>query len=895
MKSLFKLHSDSDLITSLSPNPPPPLPASTPSGLSTKKSYSNLNSRPLMHTSQRKYSLNTFAEEIAEYQAHPYLRSQSVSTTVCPLNVSKHPECLKTQKKSQENAQKPLASSATQHQEQGINMFKNVFRNASLPVTQGELSDTGTIKVPEFSPSRRFRSNTINVHATPSTVNTLVTTSLSPTEKEKLSVVTRQPEQVGKSFTPDFMSVSGIPKRPLSKFAPHVSLLDPISPLSPITLQSHASVHEVKNELPSPALTQRNDEPTLEAKTTPAFEPFDQYLAKTIALMDRSPKLMSSSKWFLPSPTLEHSSNEKNKRLSKSFLAPKLPKRQSSLPLQHSPDLLYHQDDPLSTFPGPSAFTLSVTSPDLRLISDDMSESTSRGASTSSMFDHGSNKSSLSSNEAPLLFLEQKVYPESNLNPLVYPPLDSEKLRQYRLDSSASQPYNFEYRQEKSVETAEVPRSTSPCPSPRTETLRGTQGGLFQPVPVSASSFSESHLPGQLSKTSHRPLDYSAEVNPYLEHAGVAHASQKKGSSGSLNKELPSVPPISRPEFRRGRSDSTNQPTSYYEWDAIHANLSALNSNIGKWSQQEQGSSRGQVPKNNGNANRPVMNDWKTTCQLQRSQEQHSRGMPAKHASQKLNAPRAVNIANMERVSPSPSQQSRYNRPAMHHEQVPVRPKHVELLAPNSPSSVYSSVYSEAPTETSSPAFLFMKLQRSQYQYHSSNPDLFSEKQPVGLNIHAQQTHHIDVISGETSPKSKSVPSLLFDNENSPVTGDDYMMAVTVVDKKSSNWKNFPTASKGLFNERRHRFMSTAGPSSSAPQEEDSIPWLSQSTGPNHPRGSSQAHAPQPEEARPPFRGRSMSVAAGGFPQSQEESQHSLFESMRRRLRKPSINKLRHN
>lgn len=1047
MKGLFKIHSSSDLITSLSPNPPPPPHMNAYPRAPIKKSHTTgpdykpqnpyyptvatgAQFKPLPNPSNKHpQHYNPYSSEYGHASIQPPAPSDRRPSQVTPFYERKRrPSARSSSRTRDESTETDFYSNGSRDNlaQTRTRTPLSVSSRGPTPISVNSRGQTPLSNSSKENVSKEGTSNSIfpQVKSCKSNNSTPAMVEENKTAEDSASASLIQSKLASQSNSADSTNIttaSPIPNciSPLKiaslitvassvsgqygQLNTHFNLLEPISPISPIILHPDDSFCDAC-KIPTSNNSRLQGASSIDDNSMQIIEPFERYLVDTLAAIDNSPNLNSSSKWFLPSPTLENSYKENNKRLSRSFTAPRISKRQSSLPIQRSPNSPNQNSS--STFNSPEPAQFPTFTAINHSISDSASVSSSRGASTSSTLGHKSASSSFSSNEASSIVIDDRKAHVLHLqSPIMPSGFDYERFHQLRVEGTKQKPYTFEYRITEVEQNPDMTSSeqTPLCASPRTGSYGETheRPEFKQDIEYSQSCIPTSlHAPELDDTLSHSCLSpkskhviISAPFVSELKHSvdglrprfesvpipsGRTPLLQSQyvstGSLGSLrpsnlkqetdtgkvlcahnvntgvttkqilirdnetppsltkinersiflNKDLP-VTPTREPTILqppRGRFHQGNQPVSYYEWDAIHANLSMISSNIDKWDEIENdiqdllnGSqykvpecSSSVTPKSSGR-----IQDMQDGRKISTSRHTTSA------SSQESGAPRAVSMKNMERIIPcqsiiSPSQRQCKVTPLLNasmgideEELLPPPMKSSILLAsPSSPSSVYSDPPPQSNLTLSLPNIPHPIVQ---HQYDNSYQELIQDKPPFGLNIHTTKKSHVNNLTDmHSSPtRSRSVPSLLFDSDSKEVTDDDYLQAVTVIDKKAtpsfSAWNNFPAASKHLFSERRPRFMSTAAPSTSAPSEENSFPWLSHTNQYESPYGAlgkmQDRGFPLTQDGEVgPFATSSSKVPLSALQQQQQPNTQenlSRLDTWRRKLRKPSINMLRHN
>lgn len=978
------MHYSSDIITSLLPNPPPqphvglnppnPNKGSNPSARQHSFDTNSAIRLATTHGSPLMGGVKTRTHSESNERPHPRHRPELKKHSLSSPNI--HQETTFHQKK-----RRPSIKVSTKP-------FKQSHDNITLDSVHEKTCTESNYKqqpTEEPMPPAQHKERRRRPHTSSS-----VTAGLSPLKIASL------------------LNISGSTDSPFGPYNTHINLLEPISPISPIIL--HHQVDPLPKTV-TPTGSQKRPSKlvlSLESANSPSAEHFEKYLVDTLAVIDTSPSINTNSKWFLPSPTLE-SSHERNKRLSKSsYAAPKIAQRQSSLPIQRS------ETSPVSPFnsPLPGQLPIFLSHVQNTYDHDLASVGSSRGASTSSTFDHKSTNSSFSSNDTSVTRDDR-----SSMSPILPSGFDYEKFHQLRIEGSKQKPYKFEYRSDAQfVSQAEMAQDKRPsrCVSPMGYTA---EPEILQPdfrqntVPSQLCTLDEQSHSGlyetvsQLAispKTKSNSIPHVSDYKPglntqhnnesrpsgpnvpslparnKLRHAEVhskayasndrfgitpivasantdsdasfAGQSQYTGSvarntmppqvsrrdsesSTSRNKKLPTIPSGTKNAMPRGRRRTGTHdmhPVSYHEWSAIDSNLNALNSNINQWTQIENdiqelleiGDSKEHKVKSNskGRSNSSHDNNGSRGARFREENPNlHHRShhsdqfSPQYNANFQSQAPKAISMKNMERILPPAGLYQRRHESNQNHKrgknfenyELLPPPNRVEGPIPGSPRSPGSptSLYSEVAVMENSNhvdnSYQRHKVDNSYSALINNRPDAAAN--PHYYEVKTQANHAVQ--PQPSSTRSRSFPSLLLEADPISPNSNDYLKAVTVLDdgrdrrnNKSSNDLGPAQPSRSLLSEMRPRFMSSAGAAaagSSVPY--DNIPFNSHDQHPLH------GHEYPGNPGNP---GNAYEDAQKGYQDKHEVAMDrprkqstagAKFDTWKRMLRKPSMNKLRHN
>lgn len=441
MKGLFKIHSDSDLITSLAPIPPPPPPLF----VSQTPKSGRPSTTPLFYSD---HDLAASLSKTTHTTTSMHRLHQTDDSNVLYLKQHKHSPAISpspslksyaSQTFSRQNFLQQPGPKSPIFVNNRLNSIDQLKRAMPTFVTssheESSQSDEGTTTFPvqhkeassepELVSKEQYNSLQKETYLAPTTANSASSSS------EKYSSSLLHPVHPKKPFQQLPSLITNTGPRIESDSKTHLGLLEPISPMSPIILSSDPLFEKESSEVTS--------EPPAKifgARPTSDNSSLEDYLLNIISTVDDT---THSSEWFPQSPN-KNTSQDEDKNMNKPTPRLEYPQKQSSTLIQSSgkttQDLI---DTSKSTFKQSPNLTAGS-----RYLPDDLSDKSSER--TSSILEHKSPNSSLSSYDRSSIGEYKTETDKSFQNTMMLSAYDYQRFQQSPLYEKKRKPFSFEYQ-----------------------------------------------------------------------------------------------------------------------------------------------------------------------------------------------------------------------------------------------------------------------------------------------------------------------------------------------------------------------------------------------------------------------------------------------------------------
>lgn len=794
MKGLFKIHYGSEL-TSLSPNPPP-LPHGRPLSPNSKNlnygKWSSLHLNGVGEPCKPRHN-SVAAPDLRKFIEVPQSRKDRSASVSVP---------------GSSRRQRPISRNYSERKSKLIQ--SRVSRSIAIEKTRSSHARSRKHRPDSITEYNSKRASYVSLNATKHLKNDSV-----------ISIAGQSLLPSSSNFVPLSVSIS------TSSLSQELNLLDLIPPISPIVLQpdvsksstikqktpttssleipeqsSARSVVRAKKNQPStkecPKLT-LDINPSNDRNIQQHTELFDQYVLDTFLKLDTSPGLSNSfSKWFLPSPTLAYS-EDKNKRLSQSFNAPHIPVRQSSLPDNRT---VLSPTEESSAIANMGVESSTYTKAYCASIS-------SRGESSSSIFDHKSGSSFSSTDTVSYyttekngndsisfsptfrsnFFDNQPMYnPSPNVvvsNSSVNSTMHSQKSSNSKDPHGPETQFNSHDSHYNAPQLALSPKSNAYCIPPCNERLGQLKShdekfrtssapslpvrNILRQEPIhkqrSMANIYESDRKALIAQGKPKSSQTKNNTEPSkLNQTSRTTQSKRRGSEPAFNKELPRIPDRNsitpQPRGRKGMND--NAPMSYYEWNCIDANLNKIANNINKWSE------------NDSVENQPPLSTVNPTHKT--LEQSLSRKLYTRTSSHGVSNP---SVSRTSSPAPLTLSKSKENYSTIRS----------RLDLPDSPTSIYSDLSHSAKYVPLEPIPKHEETSSSKgHHFHNSYAALINEN-PLDSIYESQLVQRMSTLLNiQGSPtKSRSVPSLTLEGSDK-----DYYIGETSSDCCMLGHTEFP-------------------------------------------------------------------------------------------------------
>lgn len=435
MKALFKIHSDSDLITSLAPIPPPPPPVIVSQTLKPRKA-SPTTPFYFEHDLAASLSRTTHTTASVHRLRQPddsnvlYLKQHKHSAAISPSLISKKSYALQTFS-SQPILQHPAPKSPifVDDRLNGVDQPKETMPTfvSSLQSHQG----TTTLSVqhkeassePELVLKERYKFLQKETYLAPATANA----TLLSDEDYSFSLVNPVLTKNSLQELPALITTSRTELK--SDSNTHLGLLEPISPMSPIILSSdHLFDEQTSEETFEPPAKIFNARPISEDLS------LENYLLNIISTVDDTTR--SSPGWFPQSPNKNNSQDE--------FKIMNTPNTELQCAPQKLTPSIQSSIKPTQSFGNISRHQSSNLAAGSRYLRDDISDKSSEW--TSSILDHESPNSSLSSYDRSSIGEDKTRIERDVQSSMTSSAHDIQKLHQPPCDEKERAPLSFKYQ-----------------------------------------------------------------------------------------------------------------------------------------------------------------------------------------------------------------------------------------------------------------------------------------------------------------------------------------------------------------------------------------------------------------------------------------------------------------